>query len=95
MPQFTDAYFTPHEDKAAPYEEPTGVYSRLAPESGDFTQLGLITERNLVDFARQIAAGMVRNKLTLLHVACTAMFTLYTCYHDMQNNKVYTKEAYL
>ena len=58
-PQFADEYFT-LEDRAAPYVEPSGAYSSLAPESEDYEQLGLITERNLVDFARQIAAGMVR-----------------------------------
>jgi serine/threonine protein kinase len=56
--KFTDSYFTTREDEAAPYEDPSGVYSSLAPESEDYEQLGLITERNLVDFARQIAAGM-------------------------------------
>ena len=58
--QFTDAYFKTKEDEAAPYLEPSGAYSSLAPESEDYEQLGLITERNLMDFARQIAAGMVR-----------------------------------
>ena len=59
LPQFTDTYFTMQEEKAAPYVEPSGAYSRLEAESADYAQLGLITERNLVDFARQIAAGMV------------------------------------
>ena len=59
--QFTDAYFTTQgEDPAAPYMEPSGAYSELTPKDEDYEQLGLITERNLVDFARQIAAGMVR-----------------------------------
>ena len=59
MPQFTDAYFKTNEDKAAPYLDPSGAYSSLAPKSEDYEKM--ITERNLVDFARQIAAGMVRS----------------------------------
>ena len=59
LSQFADTYFS-LDDKATPYLEPSGAYSSLAPKSEDYEQLGLITERNLVEFARQIAAGMVR-----------------------------------
>ena len=60
LPQFTNAFLDPQEDTtAAPYLEPTGAYSTLQPKDEDYEQLGILTERNLVDFARQIAAGMV------------------------------------
>jgi hypothetical protein len=55
--QLTEGYFNP--DEAAPYLEPSGAYSDLKPRDEEYDQLGIITERNLVDFARQIAAGMV------------------------------------
>ena len=58
--QLTEEYFNPDEaGPAAPYLEPGGAYSNLKPKDEEYDQLGLITERNLVDFARQIAAGMV------------------------------------
>ena len=53
-------YFTTgNEEDAAPYLEPSGTYSHLKPKDEDYDELGTLDERNLVDFARQIAAGMV------------------------------------
>lgn len=60
FPQLTEGYFNPDESEpGAPYLEPSGAYSNLKPKDEEYDELGLITERNLVDFARQIAAGMV------------------------------------
>ena len=47
------------EPDAVPYLEPLGVYSHLSPKDEDYDQLGTLEERDLVDFARQITAGMV------------------------------------
>ena len=52
---------------AAPYLEPVGVYSKLKPKDEDYAELGTLNERNLLEFARQIAAGMVC-LARLLHV---------------------------
>lgn len=44
------------EPKAAPYLEPVGAYSQLTTKrEGDTT----LTAKDLLSFARQIAAGMV------------------------------------
>ena len=47
------------ESDAVPYLEPSGVYSHLNPKDEDYDQLGTLEKRDLVDFAQQIAAGMV------------------------------------
>ena len=41
------------------FQEPAGAYSRL-DSKGRYDDIGDLTERNLLDFARQISAGMVR-----------------------------------
>lgn len=65
--QITEAYIDTQETEAAtPYLEPSGAYSSLQPKPDDYEELGLLTERNLVDFARQIAAGMVSCLLNLM-----------------------------
>ena len=40
-------------------QEPNGVYSELSPKDDSYLDLGVLEERNLLEFARQIAAGMV------------------------------------
>lgn len=47
--------------------EPGGAYSELEPKEKEYEP---ITERDLVDFARQIAAGMV-SKRRLVFVICS------------------------
>lgn len=49
-------------------QEPAGTYSQLDPKS-QFDDEGFLTERNLLDFSRQIASGMVS--------------VLYTCPHTL------------
>ena len=45
-------------------QEPNGVYSHLAPFGAEeYSDLGVLEERNLLEFARQIAAGMVSEQL--------------------------------
>lgn len=40
-------------------QEPNGVYSKLDPKDDPYRELGELEEKNLLEFARQIAAGMV------------------------------------
>ena len=54
--------------KAAPYLEPKGAYSKLPPrapgqqgEGEEEEEDHKLTEKDLLNFARQIAAGMVRS----------------------------------
>lgn len=35
------------------------MYSELSPKDDSYMELGVLEERNLLEFARQIAAGMV------------------------------------
>ena len=39
--------------------EPKGAYSELAPGEKDYSKMESLEVRNLLEFARQIAAGMV------------------------------------
>ena len=56
--------------KAAPYLEPKGAYSKLPPRApgqegeGEEEEDHKLTETDLLSFARQIAAGMVRSTST-------------------------------
>ena len=67
--------------KAAPYLEPKGAYSQLPPRTAlgeekteeDEEEDRKLTEKDLLSFARQIAAGMV---LTAL---CTHTYTTRPC----------------
>lgn len=43
-----------------PLQEPKGAYSELAPGEVKYMKLEALEIRNLLEFARQIAAGMVR-----------------------------------
>ena len=40
------------------------MYSELNPGSERYAELGTLEEKNLLEFARQIAAGMVPKKLS-------------------------------
>ena len=40
-------------------QEPEGAYSELNPSTERYAELGSLEEKNLLEFARQIAAGMV------------------------------------
>ena len=44
-------------------QEPNGIYSQLEPRS-EVDDKGHLTSRNLLDFSRQIAAGMVSQTKT-------------------------------
>ena len=60
-----------NDPKAAPYLEPMGAYSKLPPREhgeegeGEEEEDHKLTEKDLLSFARQIAAGMVRLMSTL------------------------------
>ena len=55
----TTEYFDVQAEYTEFYSEPNGAYSRLDKDEEEYERLGMIDERDLVDFARQIAAGMV------------------------------------
>jgi len=42
------------------FQEPEGAYSHLVPHSELYEDLEAMNEQDLLDFSRQIAAGMVR-----------------------------------
>ena len=66
-------------NEAAPYLEPVGVYSKLKPQNEDYEELGLLDERHLLEFARQIAAGMVNTANHDIHIelnSCSFSFKM-------------------
>ena len=55
---------------ACSLQEPEGAYSELNPTKDNYAELGALEERNLLEFARQIAAGMVfiiKLSITIIH----------------------------
>jgi hypothetical protein len=42
------------------------VYSELNPSSERYADLGTLEEKNLLEFARQVAAGMVTKNLRIM-----------------------------
>ena len=51
------------------------MYSELNPGSERYAELGTLEERNLLEFARQIAAGMVQKNLKTRHLSYSAFCT--------------------
>ena len=45
------------------------MYSELNPGSERYAELGTLEEKNLLEFARQIAAGMVQKNLKARHLS--------------------------
>ena len=43
------------------------MYSELNPGSERYAELGTLEEKNLLEFARQIAAGMVQKEMSESH----------------------------
>ena len=48
------------------------MYSELNPGSERYAELGTLEERNLLEFARQVAAGMVQKNLKARHLSYSA-----------------------
>ena len=46
-------------------QEPNGVYSKLTPVNEKYADLGDLKEKDLLEFARQIAAGMVNYRYAM------------------------------
>ena len=62
--------------KAAPYLEPKGAYSQLTTRNGvqvdkqgEDVEDKKLTEKDLLSFARQIAAGMVMNTILMPYLS--------------------------
>ena len=76
-------------------QEPEGAYSELNPSTERYAELGSLEEKNLLEFARQIAAGMVTSPSIIIIIVAgipydstSLVLNLYHC-HAFQHCTVF------
>ena len=61
-------------------KEPNGVYSKLDPIDEQYAGLGVLEDKDLLEFARQIAAGMVGRSSNIKWPHRMMIMYIYRCY---------------